>query len=111
MGMRAFLAVGIGALATVLHDRSGLSQPAVGGDGEHGHAAAGVVGQQQELSGRIERQVAWPRSVRRLLVDQREPAGRRIGRERTHCAGGLSVEIAGLVDRENQMAAGVDREE
>ena len=74
MSVRFFLTLRIDAGAGVLYEAGGRPQPAVRAEWKRRHAATSVVCKEQILPGAIDNEVARPRSARRLLVEQSEPA-------------------------------------
>jgi len=58
VGVRAFLALFVDAGAGVLHEGGGGADTAVFADGKNGDAAAVVVGDEDELAGFVEGDVA-----------------------------------------------------
>ncbi len=49
MGVRSFLALGVRAVAGVLHKRGSLTQASICEDGIYDHAAASVISDQHEF--------------------------------------------------------------
>src|SRR5271157_4985384 len=111
MGMGALLPAGVNALALGLDERRGRAQSSIGLDRQAGNAAAAVIGHQDILACPIDGQVAGATANRGLLVQQREYPARRVNAQRADAAPFPAVELVQLVDRVEELAAGMDGEE
>ena len=99
MGVRTALSVGVDAVSLVLHHVACLTQSPVGQNRKHRHTAPAIVGHQHVSAGLVEAQVARPRALGRLMVQQGQLAGFRGDGEGAHRSGRLAGEIGHLVDR------------
>src|SRR5262245_45394769 len=92
--VRTFLAQWIGtrAVADTLKQIAHGSESAAGDDGKDGEVAGAVVGGHHIQTRGVDTHVRGEASVRRLRVDERERAVRRIERIRAHVAGVVLVD-------------------
>ena len=95
----------------MLDERRVPPEPAIGLDRQAGHASAAVIGHQHVLALPIDDQVAGTRADRRLLVQRRQPAARRIDRERADSTASPALEFAHLVHRVQELPARVNGQE
>lgn len=107
VGVRAFLALVIGARAGMLHNRRRFSQMAIFQNWKNGDAAAGVVGHQDELSGSIERDVAGVGTVGGDFVEKGQLASFGIHGKRTDAAASLALVFVDLIHGIEEMPARV----
>ena len=99
--VRAGLAVRHHARAGVLHDGRRGAEPPVAADRQQRERAAVIAGDDEGVPRRIDREMAGARAVRRLRVQEGEPAGRAVDLERAHRAvlhlvGGIEVAAIGV---------------
>ena len=111
VGVRSFLALGIGAMAGVLHEGRGLAQFAIGEHGKDRDAAAGVVRHQHVLSGFVDGDVAGIGAARGDLIQKCQLAGGVVDGERAHAAAVRAFVVADFVDRVEKASIRVQRDE
>jgi hypothetical protein len=109
--VRAFLSPGVGAPATMLDRRRGRAEPAVPLDRQAAHAAAAVVRHQHVLALPVDDQVARARAGRQLLVQRGQRPLALVDREGADAAVLPAPDPAHLVDRVEELAVGMDRQE
>ncbi len=109
--MRAGLPPRIGPPAAVLDLRRRRTEPAVGLDRQAAHAAAAVIGHQHVTSLAVDDQVARARAGRQLLVQQLQRPLALVDREGADTPIAPAPDLARLVDCEEILAAGMDRQE
>jgi len=105
VGVRAALALAVGARAGVLHGGRGFAQLSVILHRIGGRAAVVVVGHEQPLAGLVERHVARAGALGGNLVQQGQLPGGGVDRKSTHRAVGV------LVGRVEEFLVGVNGQE
>jgi hypothetical protein len=100
--MRPRLPLGIDAPAHVLDNLRRRAEPSIRADGQHRHAPAPVVRDQEMPASIVQAQMARAGAHRRALIQQLQHPRCRIDRERADGASRLAVELVELVDRKEQ---------
>src|SRR5437773_56673 len=111
MSVRRFLALAIDAGAFVLDGACSFSEGAVGFDRKRSDASPAVIGDEDDLAGGIDRNVAGTGAAGRLAVEQREFSRLRINRERTYCAAALSINGVDFIGRVEKFPVGMNCKE